>query len=68
MKRSDIPSFLKKMTDIFDQKIGMIPEGARPEKKTMGDLKAFFSDGARMTLQQLIEDGVIKMEEEEDKP
>jgi len=63
MKRADIPAFLQKMNDMFAQQMDQIPPHVRPKKKSLGDMKAGFSDGARMTFSQLVEDGIIKIED-----
>ncbi len=64
MKRSDMTAFLKKMNDRFAAELGGIPARIRPKKKSMEDMKAGFADGARMTILQLIDDGILTLEED----
>lgn len=59
MKRSEIPEFLEKMNASFLIQMKSLPL----KRKTLEDLKAGFSDGARCTLLQLIEEGIIQVEE-----
>lgn len=59
MKRSEIATFLKEMNESFASQMSGLPI----KKKALEDMKAGFSDGARITLMSLIEKGHIKVED-----